>query len=78
MSDESMIEAANKAAERLEQANKVMEELVKRQEAIDARRILGGYADAGRPAQPAMTEEEKIKIDMKNFFKGSMIEQALK
>jgi len=77
MTEESLIEQAQKAAERLEHANKVMEELVKRQEAIEARRILGGYSDAGKNV-PELSKEEKDKIDMKNYFKGTAIEKALK
>jgi hypothetical protein len=78
MDDElSLIEKANKAAARLEEANKVMDALVKRQEQIDARRILGGQAEAGAPKAPVLSDEEKIKIDMKNYFKGTAIEKAL-
>jgi len=77
MTEESLIEQAQKAAERLEHANKVMEELVKRQEAIEARRLLGGYSDAGAKV-PELTKEEKDKMDMKNYFKGTAIEKALK
>lgn len=77
MTEESLIEQAQKAAERLEHANKVMEELVKRQEAIEARRVLGGYSEAGKK-EPEMSKEEKDKIGMKNYFKGTAIEKAFK
>ena len=76
MSEESMIEQAEKAAQRLEHANKVMEELVKRQEAIEARRMLGGQSEAGN-REPEVSKEEKDKMDMKNYFKGTAIEKAL-
>lgn len=72
-----MIEAAEKAAQRLEHANKVYEELVKRQEAIEARRLLGGQSEAGAKV-PELSQEEKDKMDMKNYFKGTAIEKALK
>jgi len=71
-----MIEQAEKAAQRLEHANKVMEELVKRQEAIEARRMLGGQSEAGN-REPEVSKEEKDKMDMKNYFKGTAIEKAL-
>ena len=76
MTEESLIESAEKAAQRLEHANKVMEELVKRQEAIEARRMLGGQSEAGSK-EPEISKEEKTAIDMKNYFKGSAIEKAL-
>ena len=76
MTEESLIEKAEKAAQRLEHANKVMEELVKRQEAIEARRLLGGQSEANVKV-PELTQEEKDVMDTKNYFKGTAIEQAL-
>jgi len=38
---------AHTAAERLENANKKQEELIKRQEELHARRVLGGTSEAG-------------------------------
>lgn len=77
MTEQSLIEQAEKAAQRLEHANKVMEELVKRQEAIEARRLLGGQSEAGNK-EPELSQAEKDKMDMKNYFKGTAIEKALK
>lgn len=77
MTEQSLIEQAEKAAQRLEHANKVMEELVKRQEAIEARRLLGGQSEAGHK-EPEISQEEKDKMDMRNYFKGTAIEKALK
>lgn len=76
MSEQSLIEQAEKAAQRLEHANKVMEELVKRQEAIEARRLLGGQSEAGHK-EPELSQAEKDKMDMKNYFKGSALERVL-
>lgn len=76
MTEQSMIEEAERAAQRLEHANKVMEELVKRQEKIEARRLLGGQAEAGIK-EPEISEEDKNKMDMKNYFKGTAIERML-
>ena len=75
--EENLIEQAQKAADRLEHANKVMEELVKRQEAIEARRVLGGYSDAGQRA-PEISQADKDAMDMRNYFKGTAIEKAFK
>lgn len=73
--EENLIEQAEKAAQRLEHANKVMEELVRRQEAIEARRLLGGQSEAG-VKEPELSKEEKDKMDMKNYFKGTVIGKA--
>lgn len=78
MTEQSLIEQAEKAAQRLEHANKVMEELVKRQESIEARRLLGGQSEAGKTQEKELSKEEKDKMDMKNYFKGTALERALK
>ena len=44
-----MIAQAQLAAERLEKANKVNEEIMKRMQEIESRRILGGQSSAGEP-----------------------------
>lgn len=76
-SEPDLIERATVAAARLEQANKVMEELLKRQESIEARRVLGGMSQAG--AQPVeLSQAEKDAIDMKQYFKGTAVERAFK
>lgn len=74
----SLIEQAQQAAARLEYANKVKEDLLKRQEALEVRRVLGGMSEGGQPKQPEITQEEKDKADMKAYFKGTAIERAFK
>lgn len=56
--DKSMdlIAQAQLAADRLERANKMHEEIMKRAEAMESRRILGGQAEAGKPP-----EEKKVE-----------------
>lgn len=76
--DMDLIDKAHAAAQRLEEANKIHAELIKKQEALDARRILGGQSSAGEPAKPELTEKEKIDIGMKQYFKGTAIEGVLK
>jgi len=76
MTEDSMIEKAEKAAQRLEHANKVNEELVARLEKMEARRLLGGQSEAGH-REPEISKEEKDKMDMRNYFKGTPIGDAL-
>ena len=73
----SLIESADKAAERLEQANKVKEELLAREEALEARRKLGGGSQAGIET-PQLSEAEKKKKGALEFFEGSSIADAIK
>ena len=48
-----MVDAANEAAQRIEDANKVHEELVQREEAAKTEEILGGKSEAGTiPEKP--------------------------
>jgi hypothetical protein len=75
--EKSLIEQANIAAQRMEEANKIKEALIIREEKLEARRLLGGQAEAGHVA-PVVSEEDKTKADMMNYFKGSAIERALK
>jgi hypothetical protein len=47
-------------------------------EAIEARRVLGGMSEAGVQQAPQISQAEKDKMDMKNLFKGTIVEQALR
>lgn len=80
--ENDVIAKAHLAAERLEQANAKKEELVKRMEIIEARlegrRLLGGESNVAEPPKPELTEQQKIDLGMKQFFKGTAIEGALK
>lgn len=67
-SAKDMITTANDAAERLESANKVHEELLKREEELIAVRTLSGKTDAG---QPAKTQEEKEIEAAKKLVEGT-------
>lgn len=73
----NLIERAEKAAKRIEEANKEMAELVKKQESLEAAKLLSGRADGGYK-EPKLTKEEKDKMDMRHFFKGTAIERALR
>ena len=73
-----MIDRAIEAAERLEIANRKQEELLMRQEELMAKQALGGFSEAGKPQIPEVNPEDKLKADMKNYFKGTAIEQAFR
>jgi hypothetical protein len=73
-----MITKAHLAAERLEKANEINKELVKRMEAIEARRVLGGQSNAGTEEVKELSEKEKMEIGLKNYWKGSALEGVFK
>ncbi len=64
--EDDLITRANLAAERLEAANKKNEELLKKMEDIEAKRILSGKSEAGYNV-PQLTQEEKDRIEMKKI-----------
>ena len=67
----SPIEAANQAAERLEEANKVKEQLLVAEEKLQINRTLGGKADAGQ--EPVEKKEEESDLDYaKRALSGKM------
>lgn len=82
MTEDNLIEQANKAAARIEAANAEMREMVKKQEALfaqqEAVRIMGGRSAAGASQAPQMTEEQKLKQEMSAFFKGTAVERAVR
>ena len=57
----ALISYANKAAERLEAAQKEFKDLVERQEAIAARLTLGGRSEAGAQEQPKPETPKEYK-----------------
>lgn len=64
----SMIDNASAAARRLEQANKEYKALLDRQEALQARALLGGKSEAGKPQEQP---KEETPIEYKNkIMKG--------
>jgi len=65
----SIIDRADNIAKRLEEANKKSEELISKQEAIAARMMLGGKAEAG--IQPKTPEEIK-KQEVAEMVKKTM------
>ena len=71
-----LIAKAHMAAERLEKANSKNEELIKKMESIESRRLLGGKTEAGSTTTQK-TEEEIKKEKTKEFWAGSEIAKAI-
>ncbi len=66
-----VIERAREEREKMEAANKERKELLDREEAIMAKRELGGRAEAGgQPAAKEETPEEKSKKYIKENFEN--------
>ena len=77
MEEKDLITQANQAAERLEKANKEMNALLERQERNRSIDIISGKSEVS-PLEKVLTPEEKLMIDMKSMFKGTVVENALK
>ena len=67
---DDLITQANAAAIRQEKANEVLKEQLDRQEQMQAKAIIGGTAEAGKPSEPKEeTPEEYAKKVMANDIK---------
>lgn len=78
MTEDNIVSQAEAAASRLEAANKAMEELVRKQEALQAKAVLGGRSGAVTVQEPVLSEEQKLKNEMREVFKGTAVERALR
>ena len=76
--EQNLIEQAEKAAQRLESANKQTADQLAKLEKLEAIRQLGGFSEAGKPQEVQMSKEDKDKMDMKRYFKGTALERAFK
>ena len=65
-----VIDNANLAAERMENANEKREELITREEALEANKRLDGDAEAGAKKEEE-TEDEKWEKDAKKRYEGT-------
>jgi len=72
--EENLIDQANKAAERLEEANKKLSTLLDRNERLEVRKTLGGKADAGQESE---TKDEKDKKGALGLLKGTGFEDYI-
>ena len=71
-----LIDIANQAAKRMEEANIETARLYKLQEERDARIALGGTA-GGRVEMVVQSEDDLKKNNAKEFFKGTQLENAI-
>lgn len=71
-----LIDDANLAAKRLEEANTKQQELLSKQEELMARQRLGGNTEAGQNVEEK-SEDEKKKEGAKEFFKGTQLEKDI-
>lgn len=62
----NLVDKADAVAKRIEEANKVAAELLRRQEEIAARNILGGRSEAGK------AEEKKKEVDPREYAKNAL------
>lgn len=78
--DLDVIEKAHQAAARLEKANEAQAALIQRMEDVErraeGRRLLSGESSAGQQPVPELSEEAKLKIDGRNYFKGGLLEKV--
>lgn len=71
---DTLISAANAAAERLEKGNATLKDLITRQELMKIERTLGGRTDAGTPEK---SKEEVAKESAKKLLEGTGYESIL-
>jgi len=74
-SAKSVIEIATELKESIAKENDRREELLRREEELHAKRMLGGRSEAGQSQQ--LSEEDKIKQDAKKFWAGTEVEKAI-
>lgn len=75
--EKTLIQQAEDVAKRLEDTMKRTEDLLKRNEEIISKSMLSGRSAAGATI-PQVNPEDKLKQDMKEYFKGSAIEKMIK
>lgn len=76
-SPQTLLEKAEAVARKIEEGNKKTEELLKRQEEIEAKKILAGRSEVGA-APVQKSPQEKVKEGAMEMFKGTEIEKAIK
>ena len=69
--EQTLIDEAKAAAERIEAANKRAEELLKQQEELRARDLLGGKSSAGTPPPKPVDKEQLIKERVNKLLEGT-------
>ena len=69
----SELDRADQIAQMQKRENDRKEELIKRDEQLQARKVIGGTAEAGTVEKP-VDEDLKKKQDAAEFFKGTKLE----
>lgn len=72
----SELDRADQIAERQKRENDRREQLLLREENLEARRRVGGVTEAGQQAQ-TKTKEQKKTDDAKEFFKDTALGDAI-
>ena len=70
--EENIVEKADKAAQRIEDANKVAAEILAKNQAIESRRILGGRTEGGKAPEP------KKEISNREYAEAALRGRILK
>jgi hypothetical protein len=76
-SESSALEEAKKKIAELDKLNAELEAKMKRADTLMAESMLRGRSFAGQPNR-IETEEEKIKREMKEYFKGTAVGDCIK
>lgn len=74
----NLIEQAKAIRDEIKAENDRREALLRQEQELTSIKMLSGSAEAGKPSAPAETEEERIKRETREFFKGSAIERYIK
>jgi len=74
---ENIVDRATAAAKELREANAEKKALLDREEALQARRELGGQSEAGFRKEKKTPEQAKVD-DAADYFKGTALETAIK
>ena len=75
---ETLVDEANKAAERMEAANKESKEILERQEALAAHKALAGKSEAGQEPKKDISAEEKKVNAAAEYFEGTQLETDIR
>ena len=71
-----LITSAHMAAQEVKDEREKLAEVLKKVEAYEARQILGGKSSAGQQPVKEFTPEEKLDIELKQYWKGTALEKV--
>jgi hypothetical protein len=73
-----LITSAHMAAQEVRDEREKLQEVLKKVEAYEARTILAGRSSAGEAQKTEFTPEQKMDLELKQFWKGTAIEGVFK